>query len=487
MTGKTFTSHGLAEILRDLLRSEASGCLSLSGTGGSLTQIYFSQGLIELAERRGPHLELLSRLASRKVLPTPLPARLRKEPPDPATLARLLRGAIADAEVRQLLRLETKTALREAFAPGGGMWRFTPSDATASLDPDIPSTLEMMLAGFQNIQRWASVRRTLAAQNRALRPAQVPLFPLERLPLSPEEGYLLERMDGKATYAEIAALFPGDEDLMTRFIFAALVLGFVEFDPALVEPFQLDAYANAGRVQRLRERKEMERIDEFFGRLKDTTPQQLLGVDDTTKPEEIRRLYESLREFFQAESFLPQVRHQRREELQIIETSILEAYLSLQSGRMNRAGRQTRQRTISKETNLNDMAGRRLESQKSHRQEEIQLREEKAEAYLEKARESFRCGDFHSTVEFCTLANRHFDANAECHALLGEALARNPARRWQQRAEKAFSRALELDPWNPHLYLKLADLYRQQGLHQRAARYEARARQISPSLPAASR
>ena len=87
-------------------------------------------------------------------------------------------------------------------------------------------------------------------------------------------------------------------------------------------------------------------------------------------------------------------------------------------------------------------------------------------------------------MEYCNLANKHNDNLSECHLLLANVLARNPDRRWQVRAEASLRRASELDPWNPHVYLKLAAFYHARGMSQRAVRYEERAYAIAPSLRA---
>jgi tetratricopeptide (TPR) repeat protein len=216
--------------------------------------------------------------------------------------------------------------------------------------------------------------------------------------------------------------------------------------------------------------------------LRDDSPYRVLGVTDSASWDEIRQAYDERKAAFAHDQFLPEVRSSCREELQIIETGLVEVFLKIQSLRMDAAGEKQRGREEAHAPSLEDMQGKRLESTKTSRQAEMDEAERRAFLYLQKAKDAFRENDFHNTVEFCVLANRHFDGNAECHALLGQALAKNPARRWQIRAEAALKRALELDPWNPHFFLRMGEFYRDQGMDQRAARYFEKAYEISPSL-----
>jgi hypothetical protein len=483
LSSDRFNPQNLAEVLRDQFLAEGSGCLVLSAVTGEEIRVYFSRGLIDLALQSGPHLEFLSDLTASSP-----PARQRAKeftdrPPDPVELAGLLADDVESSQVRETVRRETRVSVQEAFRLTRGLWSFQAGDQPGVFEPDVPETLEVILQGIAAVDRWAQIGRLLSAQRRVLKPAAVALFPLERLPLAPEEGYLLSLMDGKVNFEQIANLFPGsDPDHVIRFVYSALVLGFVEFEPSLGSPFRLEAYAQLDRVQRERETKEIDRIRRFYGILSSDSPYRVLGITDSASWDEIRHAYEERKASFAPEHFLPTVRQQCREELQIIETGLVEVFLKIQSLRMDAAGDKQRGRTEPTAPSLEDMQGKRLQSTKTDRQAEIDEAERRAGQYLQKAKEAFREGDFHTTVEFCTLANRYHDQLPESHSLLAEALAKNPARRWQLRAEEAFKRALELDPWNPRLYLLVGEFYRKQGMDQRAARYFEKAYEIAPSL-----
>jgi tetratricopeptide (TPR) repeat protein len=446
-----FTPHTLAETLRDLFRAEASGRLLLTEDTGRSVAVHFSRGLIERAA-----LE-----QSTEAGPSP---------PDPPS-------APVPATSRE--------AMETAFRMHSGVWRFDASEEAGAGEADVPRTLELLLRGIAAIERWGAVHRILASQTRALRPAPVPLFPIEVLPLEAHEGYLLSRMDGHTCYSELSSLLPGvHEDEVTRFVYASLVLGFVEMHPALVEPFQLSVYAEQNREERHREEKELELIDAAYTMLRTKNPYRILGVIDGASWDEIRQSYEERKASMRPDRFLPSVRARRLHELQILESGLVEAFLKIQSLRLDAVGEKNRDRSAEEGavTDLSEIARRRMDSLKTDRQELLEQNERSAATYLAKARESFREGDFHNAVEFCLMANQQHDGNVECYMLLAEALAKNPAHRWQLRAEAAYKTAVSLDPWNPSLYLKVAEFYRQQGMEQRAARYFEKAYALAPSL-----
>lgn len=480
MQAERFTPHILAEILRDLFRSEASGRLILTADTGEEFHICLVRGLVDVAMSIDDPLAGIHPLVDADVS---VPAAWSTRPPSPEDLAAFLGDAIEQADVIEGLAGQTKTVLQAAFSLSGGHCALEQGDEKGFFDPDIPRTLQVFLAGIAAISRWAPVRRVLSTQDRVLRPCSVPLFPIECLPLAPEEGYLLSCMDGRARFDDLIQLLPGaGPERVTRFVYASLVLGFVEFDPALVEPFQLAAYADSDRDARKRVEAELERIDSFYASIQVANPYRMLGVTDGVSWNEIKQAYEERKAEFSADRFLATTLSRRREEIRIIETALVEAFLKIQSLRMNAAGEKGRDRPEGDTVSLEDVQGKRRESVKTERQEKQAEHERQAQRHYQAAREYFAKGDFHNSVQYCRLSIRHDDTIADCHALLGEALGRNPAHRWQLEAEQSFKKAIALDPWNARLYLKMADFYRAQGMTQRAARLQDKAFEISPSL-----
>ena len=323
MSEARFTPHSLAEILRDRFLDESSGCLTLSAQTGEEIRIHLFRGLIDMALQTGPHREFLSDLVAKARKVKALPPDLRDGPPDPARLAAFLGDEMKKPEIIKAVRREAIVSIQEAFRLSGGTWRLEEDDKTGLFEPDVVSTLEAILKGINAVKRWAHVARILASQDRMLVPSAIPLFPIDQLPLAPEEGYLLSLMDGDATFTQIDSLFPGsDPDQVTRFVYSALVIGAVEFDPALDSPFRLEQYAEKEEDKRLRAQKEREKIESFYTMLSGGTPYQVLGVTDGVSGSEIKQAYEDRKASYQTEKFLPEIRQSCREELQIISTGL---------------------------------------------------------------------------------------------------------------------------------------------------------------------
>lgn len=99
-----------------------------------------------------------------------------------------------------------------------------------------------------------------------------------------------------------------------------------------------------------------------------------------------------------------------------------------------------------------------------------------AAVYFREGKRALLRGDYWRAIQ---LIQRSLEMNcdqAEAHYLLGEALSKNP--KWRHEAEKSFERAIALEPWTRKYYDGLVRLYREAGLHQRAARLLRRAEAV---------
>jgi len=173
-----------------------------------------------------------------------------------------------------------------------------------------------------------------------------------------------------------------------------------------------------------------------------------------------------------------------KEELQIIEARLLEAFLALRSERLGsaRSAGSGTERLVS--LNL-DQLSMRKELTKTERQSVEEEKARLAEQFLGKARDYWKMGDYFNCIRYCEFANGHNDKNPGSFSLLGQALARNPDYRWQKRAESALLRAAELEPFNPGHCVVLGDFYRSHGLIAKARKHYEKALEILPSQPQA--
>ncbi len=97
-----------------------------------------------------------------------------------------------------------------------------------------------------------------------------------------------------------------------------------------------------------------------------------------------------------------------------------------------------------------------------------------------RATEAFDSGDYWSCIELCRQCIDLAPDIAVHYNLLGRSLAKNP--KWRKDAEKNLKIAMNLDPFNATFVLELAKFYEREGLHLRAQRALERAQSIDPSV-----
>src|SRR2546425_10711746 len=160
---------------------------------------------------------------------------------------------------------------------------------------------------------------------------------------------------------------------------------------------------------------------------------------------------------------MKKVRQDLKEELQIIEARLLEAFLKVRSEKLF-AARAAGQGT-EKVVNLDlESLSLRKELTKTEKQSMEEEKGRMAEQFFAKARDYFKMADYFNCIRYCEFATSYSDKTAAVFGLLGQALMRNPDYRWQKKAENAFLRAAELEPFNPGPLVVLGHFYKSHGL-----------------------
>jgi tetratricopeptide (TPR) repeat protein len=337
------------------------------------------------------------------------------------------------------------------------------------------------MAGF------AELREALLRQERTIRFSEQIYFPFDRLTLSSIEGYIVSRIDGATKMRDILAQVPESEERAAgRFLFGLLVLGLVQFQPPIGPGMLRVADLERGdEEKRSREDRERREILEFYDVVCEGKPAEILGLQEEAELDQIRAGYQARKERFEPGRFLKTVQSAHREQLQIIEARLLEAYLALRSQPLAavRAGQSEDQ---VEQMSIDDVSGVRKELTKSAKQSEAEDRARTAEQFAAKAREYWKLGDTFNCIRYCEFALQQSDSDACTSSLLGQALARNPDYRWQKRAEAALTRATELDPYTPDHWVTLGEFYISHGLNSKARKQFDKAIELSPGHPKAT-
>jgi tetratricopeptide (TPR) repeat protein len=468
----------LAELIRDLYLEERSGTLII-GRSGVEKQVILDRGMILAATSSLDDERLPAWLAARGlILPDEAEALRRLDDRRVAEAvakrggvsAETLAGAVRELALQVLTAVFRWSELDYQFVEGApDPWPFS-TDAVQSF--------EMIIRALRSMAGFEPVRDAVLRQERAVRLADDQYLPFDRLSLSAVEGYLLSRIDGRTRPRDILAQVPpSEEDSGARFLFGLLILGLAQFHPPL-GPGMLscDHLLKGDEEKRRREENELAQVHACYKAARTGDHAALLGVQAGATKEQIRAAYEAKKECFDSGRFLRRVRTEMKEELLIIEASLLEAFLALRGGAIEaRAAADGKKQQL----NIGNLAMRK-EMNKTRNQAEEQERVRLAEVYLAKAREYWKLGDIYSCMRYCELSRDHNEGVAAVHALLGQALSRNRDHRWQKRAEASFVRATEVEPFNPTYWVALGEFYRTNRLHSKARHQYEKALRLQP-------
>jgi tetratricopeptide (TPR) repeat protein len=289
-------------------------------------------------------------------------------------------------------------------------------------------------------------------------------------------------VDGGTRVDQILSILPpGQEDLACRFLYGMLVLGVLCYDPPVAEgPFQVTTilrdHADLLALERLQEQA----VLEAYQGLAKKNPHEVLGVASAARRDEIERAYEDGKERFSRERFLPRVREKLRSELALIESRMVEAYLTMNQARPSEAPRLEDLTTLPADTTVEDLLVR-VEMDKTKSQMAIEENSRLADVYFGKAKKFMREGDYFNAIQYGKLAISYNPEDARYYFLLADCQVRNPEARWQRLAEQNYIKATQLDSWNAEYLVSLGRFYKRRGLKLRARKQFEQALQIVPA------
>ncbi len=483
-----FSSHSLAEIFRDLYLGESSGVLHLA-RGGIEKRIYFDRGMILYAESSSEDEDLGRRLVSEGKISAVALAEARRSIGESKDLAQALvnRGLIGKDALSHTVRFIVERVIEMVFKWDGGTARFSEGWLLQEIfESDILSTFEVILKGIGGMAGFDPLKDALRGLDNRLGIHVPSPVPVERLALSPAHGFILSRVDGSSSLKEILSILPpGEEDLACRFLYGLLVMGVVVHDPPVAEgPFQVATILRDHADHVALESLQRKAITQRYEELKNETAYQILGVTPTATREDIETAYRETKERFARDRVLPHVKEKLRAELAVIDSRLVEAYLTLSQARSADPVARQEDSPAGDAIGLDDLFVR-VEMDKTHTRRVIEKNEKVADSYYTKARKFVREGDYHNAIQYAKLAISFAPEDARFYFLMAECQIRNPDARWQRMAEQNYLKATEFDPWNADYMVSLGRLYKRRGLKLRARKQFEQALQTVPSHEAA--
>lgn len=471
----------LAELIRDLYLEERTGTLVISRSGVE-KQLILDRGMILAATSSLEDERLPAWLVTRGLIDAAAASSLRHLDDRQAAEAVVKRGGVDAEGLAAAIRDLGLQVLTAVFRWEEMDYAFVEGDLVAwPFTTNAVQSFEMIIRALRSMAGFEPVREAVLRQERAIRMAEDQYLPLDRIPLSPIEGYLVSRIDGRTRARDILAQVPpSDEETGTRFLFGLLILGLAQFHPPLGPGMLSCAHLLKGdEDKRRREETEMAEVRACYALVHRGDHAALLGVSSGAGQADIRTAYEQKKERFTASRFLRRVQVELREELQIIEARLLEAFLELRTRALD--ARKSAGVPEGKSPVDVESLGMRKELNKTERQSDVEEGHRLAGIYLAKARDFWKLGDVYSCIRYCEFAQTHNAKDPTVHSLLGQALARNPDHRWQRRAEAALIRAAQLESFNPAHWFNLGEFYRQNRLHGKARRLYEKTLQLQPT------
>ena len=472
----------LAELIRDLYLNERTGTLTIS-RGGVRKCIYLDRGMILTVSSTVDDERLPAFLARQQVI-RPDEAEALKGLDDGRVLDAVRGRGMVPMEALQVAARElAQQIMTSMFRWDDLEYTFVEGPAPAStLGTNVVISFELIIRALRSMTGFDQVKEALLRQDRGLRFSDQLYLPFDQLSLTPIEGFLVSRIEGQVKIRDILAQVPQpEEEAASRFLFGLLILGLANFVPPIGSgPLSCDDLLRGEEEKRRREERERAEIKQFYEIASNGEPAAVLRVEEGGAPERIKAAYEELKERFTPSRFLRKLQIELREEIQIIEARLIEAFLALRSRDLSsaRTGGGGSERVMNLDM---DALSMRKELSKTEKQSNEEERNRLSEQFLAKARDYWKVGDFFNCIRYCEFASNYNDKSAATYGLLGQALARNPDYRWQKRAEAALLRAAELETFSPTYAVTLGNFYRAHGLHAKARKHYEKALEILPT------
>ena len=225
----------LAGVIRNLYIDRHSGILHLEQDGVT-KRIYFKKGSMIFAnsdvndDRIG---EFLIRSGSIDRPSFEMASKVAKETKKRFGKTIVEMGYMSAEDMQSRVTEQIETIIYSLFLWRSGEWKLErhedPVDADIVLNL---STADIILEGTRRMDDIDAMRRDVGNSHGLLRHSENPLLLYQKISLTPSEGFVLSRVDGVSTVADIAAISPLGEEETIRCIYGLVSAGVLEIQVA---------------------------------------------------------------------------------------------------------------------------------------------------------------------------------------------------------------------------------------------------------------
>jgi tetratricopeptide (TPR) repeat protein len=297
---------------------------------------------------------------------------------------------------------------------------------------------------------------------------------LQGAAISPEEGFLLSRIDGLARASDILAMSPMPEAETAAALLSLIDRDLIQFGGKTPAPARESAPPPAppAAPKGVPDEATVKELDRLLALARSQAYSDLLGVSEGASAGARKSAYLKIIGKFHPDKF-PRATDDIREKLSRLCAESAEAMDQLAIGPSPNA--------VSSPAPAARNGGWVQPSTAPARPAGPNFdRKRYARELYDRAHRAFDMQDFWESIQLCRQALETDDTQAEYFHLLGRALMQN--KKWRKEAADSFRRATELDPGNLDYLGMLGAVYRAEGLQARATAVLKKAQSLDPAF-----
>ncbi len=293
---------------------------------------------------------------------------------------------------------------------------------------------------------------------------------LQSAAISPEEGFLLSRIDGLARASDILAMSPMPEAETAAALLKLLDKNLIQFGgrPPAREQAREAPPKPPAPPKGIPDEATVKELDRLLALAKSHAYSEMLGVAAGAPAGTRKSAYLKIIGKFHPDKF-PRAADDIREKLSRLCAESAEALDQLASPKP----------APGSPSGGNGYSGNSVSSYGRAQGPNFDKRRYARELY-DRALRAFDMQDFWESIQLCRQALEGDDTQAEYFHLLGRALMQN--KKWRKEAADSFRKATELDPGNLAYLGMLGAVYKAEGLQARATAVLKKAQSLEPSF-----